>query len=153
MHQEQQLARVLCEGLRHDTGTLALRPGIRQRILTVLEHTSAPPTAGEIIAGLWKRYARPVVIAVFLLLIVAFLRIQYLSGTRVPETGILRSDGRDIRSAVSIEVSYCVPTYRFHQEGNFVVDTLSCVTMVANETLWTGAQEPVKTKQERKMPL
>jgi anti-sigma-K factor RskA len=133
--QEQQLTQFLSDRLCQDTKTLALRPDIRQRILTALEHQSAPPTNGESIAGLWNRFAWPLIIGVSLLLIVTLLLINYFSGARVHETETAQSNDRDIHSAVSIQVSYCVPTCEFRQEGDFVVDTLSCETIVADETL------------------
>jgi len=153
VHQEQQLARFLSERLRQDTETLALRPEIRHRILTTLEHKPVPPSNGESIIVLWNRFAWPLAMAASLLLIVASLLGNYFSGARVHETEVARSDGRDKHFAVSIQVSCCVPTYRFHQEGNLVVDTLSCETMVANETLWTGSQKPVQQTQEKRMTL
>ena len=151
VRQEQQLAQSLSERLRQDTEALALRPDVRERILAVLEHKSAPPMDGESVVGSWNRFAWPLAIAASLLLVVAFLRITRFPGAELHETEIARSDVREI--PVSIQVSYCVPTYKFRQEGNLVVDTLTCETMVANETLWTGGQEPVQRTQGRKMPL
>ena len=146
--QEQQLAQILSERLRPGTETLALHPQIRRRILTALQ--SIPATERDSVISFWSRFARPLGIAVSLLLIVTFLLIDFFSGARVRET--VRSDGRDIQSAVSIEVSYLVPTYKFSKEGNLVVDTLSYETVVASGTLWTGGQERVQEKSERKMP-
>ncbi len=140
--QEQQLAQILSERLRQGTETLALHPQIRRRIVTALE--SIPATDRESIACLWSRLARPLGIAVALLLIATFLLINFFSGARVHETA--RPDSGDIHSAVSIEVSYLVPTYKFSKEGNLVVDTLSYETVVASGTLWTGGPERVQEK-------
>ena len=140
--QEQQLAQILSKRLRLGTGTITLRPQIRRRILTALK--SIPATNRESDVCLWNRFARPLAIAVSLLLIVTFLLINFFSGARVHET--VRSDGRDIQSAVSIEVSYLLPTYKFSKEGNLVVDTLSYETVVASGTLWTAGQERVREK-------
>jgi anti-sigma factor RsiW len=137
--QEQQLAQILSERLRQGTETLTLHPQIRRRILTALE--SIPTTGGENVVCLWSRFARPLGIAVALLLIATFVLINFFSGPRVHETA--RSD---IHSAVSIEVSYLVPTYKFSKEGDLVVDTLSYETVVASGTLWTGGQERVQQK-------
>jgi len=142
--QEQQLAQILSERLRQGTGNLTLRPQIRRRILTALE--SSPAADGESVVCLWKRFARPLGIAVSLLLIATFVLINFFSGARVHETGTARSVGRDIHSAVSIEVSYRVPTYKFRKEGNLVVDTLSYETIVTSGTLWTGGPERVQEK-------
>ena len=141
------MAQFLSNRLRQGTEPLTLHPQIQQRILAALE--SIPATNGGSVVCLWDRFARPLGIAVSLLLIVTFLLIDFFSGARVRET--VRSDGRDIQSAVSIEVSYLVPTYKFSKEGNLVVDTLSYETVVASGTLWTGGQERVQEKSERKM--
>ena len=140
--QEQQLAQFLSNRLRQGTEPLTLHPQIQQRILAALE--SIPATNGGSVVCLWDRFARPLGIAVSLVLIVTFLLIDFFSGARVRET--VRSDGRDIQSAVSIEVSYLVPTYKFSKEGNLVVDTLSYETVVASGTLWTGGPERVRQK-------
>jgi len=140
--QEQQLAQILSERLRQGTETLALHPQIRRRIVTALE--SSPAADGQSVVCLWNRFARPLGIAVALLLIATFLLINFFSGARVHETA--RPDSGDIHSAVSIEVSYLVPTYKFSKEGNLVVDTLSYETVVASGTLWTGGPERVRQK-------
>jgi len=140
--QEQQLAQILSKRLRLGTETLALHPQIRRRILKALE--SIPATDGDSVISFWSRFARPLGIAVSSLLVVTFLLVNFFSGARVHET--VRSDGRDIQSAVSIEVSYLVPTYKFSKEGNLVVDTLSYETVVASGTLWTGGPERVRQK-------
>ncbi|MGD1017727.1 MAG: hypothetical protein ABSA12_00260 [Verrucomicrobiia bacterium] len=153
MRQEQQLAQSLSERLRQGTKTLALRPDVRRRILTVLEHKSVPLMDREPLVGLWNRFAWPLAGAVCLLLVVGFLLVNHFPGVRTHRTEIARSDGRDISSAISIQISYCAPIYKFRREGNLVVDTLSCETVVANETLWTGGQTPVQPTQEKRIPL
>ena len=137
--QEQQLAQFLSERLRQGTGTITLRPQIRRRILTALK--SIPATNRESDVCLWNRFARPLAIAVSLLLIVTFLLINFFSGAKVHQTKTVRPD---IHSAVSIEVSYRVPMYKFRMEGNLVVDTLSYETIVARGTLRTGGPERVQ---------
>jgi hypothetical protein len=87
------------------------------------------------------------------MLIATFVLINYFSSARVHETEAVRSIGPDIHSAVSIQVSYCVPTCEFRQEGDLIVDTLSCETIVASGTLGTGGQNPVRQKPEKDMPL
>ena len=139
--EEQQLAQILSERLRQGTETLALHTQILRRILTALE--SSPAADGESVVCFWNRFARPVGIGVSLLLIATFLLINFFSGTKDPETKIVRSD---IHSAVSIEVSYRVPTYKFRKEGNLVVDTLSYETIVASGTLWAGSPERAQEK-------
>ena len=137
--QEQQLAQILSERLRQGTGNLTLRPQIRRRILTALE--SSPAADGESVVCLWNRFARPLGLAVSLLLIATFVLINFFSGAKVRETA--RSD---IHSPVFIEFSYRVPIYKFRKEGNLVVDTLSYETVVASGTLWTGSPERAQEK-------
>ncbi len=140
--QEQRLTQILSERLRQGTETVTLHPANRQRILTAC--ASIPAADVDSVARLWNRFARPVGIAVSLLLIAAFLVISFFSSARVNETKEVRSDRRDIHSAASIEVSYRVPIYKFRKEGNLVVDTLSYETIVASGTLWTGNQGRVQ---------
>jgi len=140
--QEQQLAQFLSNRLRQGTDTHMLHPQIRRRLLTAIKSIPAPD--GESVVCLLNRFGRPLGVAVSLLLIVTFLRINFFSGARVHETA--RSDGRDTHSAVSIEVSYRVPIYKFRKEDNLVVDTLSYETIVTSGTLWTGGPERVQEK-------
>jgi anti-sigma factor RsiW len=138
--QEQHFAVNLPERLRQGTASLALHPQIRQRIVTALESDSAADA--ESVVRLWNRFARPLGVAVSLLLIASCVLVNFFSGAKVHKT--TPSVGREIRSAVSIEVSYRVPKYKFRQEGDLVVDTLSYETIVASGTLWTGGPERAK---------
>ncbi len=142
VREEQQLAQFLSERLRQGTETLALGPEVQRRILTALEHQSTPLADEESVVGAWSTLVWPLAIAASLLLIATFLLINYSSGARIHETEMARSSDRD--STVSIQVSYRVPTYKFHQEGNLVVDTLSDETIVASGTLWPGHPEPAQ---------
>jgi hypothetical protein len=153
LRQEQQLTQFLSERLRQDAETLSLHPEGRQRILTALQHKSAPPMDRQSIIHPWNRLAWPLAVAASLLLIATLLLIKHFSSARAPETKTLQSNGPDIHSAVSIEISCCVPTYEFRREGDLVVDTLSCETIVASGTLGTGGQKPVPQKTERYVPL
>jgi anti-sigma-K factor RskA len=151
VRKEQQLAQFLSDRLHHDTETLALRSSDRLRILAAVENKSTSPANEMPILGLWNRLVWPLVMAVALLLIVAFLRINYFSSAH--KTTTAQSSDRDTHSAVSIQFSYCEPTYKFHQEGDFVVDTLSCETIVASETLQTGDHKSLHQKSEKEMSL
>jgi anti-sigma factor RsiW len=155
--QEQQRAQFLFDRLRQDTETLALRPEVRRRILTSPKCKSVPRASLESIIGLWNRFARSATIAVSLLLFAAFLLISHLSGTRIRETihetETAPGDDRNLQPAISIQISYRVPTFKFRREGNLVVDTLSYETVVASGTLRPGGQEPVPQEQATKTPL
>jgi len=111
--QEQQRARFLFNRLQQDTKTLVLGPEIRRRIL------SAPQRQPGI---LWNRFAWPMGVAASLLLIVAILPVKHSPGAP---------------PVVSIEVSYRVPTCKFRQQGNLVLDSSSFETVVVSDTLWS----------------
>ena len=153
LHQQQQFALVLSDRLRQDAEALSLRPEVRQRILSALERESAPTTNRQSIVYPWIRFVRPLAVAASLLLIATLLLVNHFSRARIPETKTVRSNGPDIHSAVSIQISCCVPTYEFRREGDFVVDTLSCETIVASGTLGIDAQDPARQKPERYMSL
>jgi hypothetical protein len=57
------------------------------------------------------------------------------------------------QTAVSVQMSYRLPTQQFHQEGNLVVDALIDETVVANGTFKSGGKESVSSKLEIKTPL
>ncbi len=139
VRQEQQRAQFLSSRFRQNTETLALRPEIRRRILAIPSQEHAPRP----IVALWNRFTWPLGIAAAVLLVAAILRLNYFSRARVNDP--------DTPSVVSIEVSYRVPTCKFHKEGNLILDTLSYKTVVVSETLWST--KSIREKQEKKMPL
>ena len=139
---EQQVAQFLSDRLRRDAQSLALRPGVRRRILQALQRKPAPPAFGESILAFWNRFAWPLGLAVSLLLILVVLRFHPFSVVQATQSA--RSNRRDNPSALSIQVSYRVPVRKFRREGNWIVDTLSYQTVVASQTLWTGGQASVR---------
>lgn len=147
---EQRLAQTVSHGLRSGAKRLTLRPEIRSQILAAAEVESRPPVR-ESVAELWKRLFRLAVIPVSLVLIAGCLLVRYLPSaeTRRTETAGAAQNGRSI---VSIQISYRVPTYKFHQEGAQVVDSLSDETVVASGTFQLG-QGPVAPNPERKTSL
>jgi anti-sigma factor RsiW len=159
VQQEQQFAQNLSARLRQDAETLTLRPEVRQAILRAARRQPAPLGMLEFLAGLWNRFARPMAIAVPLLLVVMVLVIWHFSGTRIHEMPTARADGRHPPSAlstppaVSIQISCRRPAYQFRREGNWVVDTLSCQTVVASGTVQPGGQPPIPKQTATKMPL
>jgi anti-sigma factor RsiW len=142
---EQQCAQFLLNRLRQDTETLALCPEIRRRILMSSKSEPAAPPAQRFIIGFWNRLALPLGMAASLLVIAAILLINHFPGARV--------DDSEASSAVSVQLSYRVPTFKFRREGNLVVDTLSYETVVASGTLRPGGQESVPQTQSTKSPL
>jgi hypothetical protein len=142
--QEEQLAQILSTRLGQAADAHTLHPQARQRILTTFEFI--PVRHGESIVCLWNRFAKPLGIAVSFLLIVTFLLIDFFSGTKVHETKTARGAGSTVPSAVSIDLSYRVPTYKFRKEGNLVVDTLSYETVAASGTLWISGPTRVQER-------
>jgi anti-sigma factor RsiW len=135
LRKEQQIAQFLLDRFQQDTKNLALRPEIRHRILA----TPSP----RLINGLWHRAAWPLGIAASLLLVAKILLVHHFSDARTADS--------NAPVAVSIDVSYQVPTHKFHKDGNLILDTVSDQTVAISETLWTT--KPLREKQEKKMPL
>ncbi len=146
VQQEQQLVQFFSDRLQQASETLALRPQIRQRILANLDRNPNGPANNEFMLLSWIRFARPLAVAASVLLIVALLLVSRFS--RKQPQQVFSSDRHAVPTTVSIQLSYCVPTYVFRQEGNLVVDTLACETVVASEMLLTSDQ-----KSEKRMLL
>lgn len=135
---ELDLARFLSGGLRQSTEHLALHPEIRRRILTVPARRSAPPALVESIAALWSRFAGQTVVALSVLLIVAFGLIRHFPRARGQDAEAARTSALNPETAVSVQVSYQVPSCNFRREGNLVMDTLSYNTVVAGGIIHPG---------------
>jgi len=156
VRKEQQFAHFLSGQLRQDTETLTLRPEIRRKILAITQGAAAPPTVAESVFGLWNRFVlnrfiRLAAIPASLLLVTAFLLISHLTGAKSHETETARAKDRNLHAAVSIQISYRLPTCTFRREGNLVVDSMSDEIVVASGTLRPDGQEP--QKHEIKTPL
>jgi len=145
VRKEQKFAQLLAGSLRRGTETLKLSPEIRQNILMAALRKPAPPTLGETIIGLWRRFAWQAAGAVCVL-VVAGLLISHFSRPRISEMGTVRSNDHSRHAAlaqrpvVSIQIAYRVPALKFRREGNLVVDTLAYETVVASGTLCPGGQ-------------
>jgi anti-sigma factor RsiW len=142
VRQEEQLAQILSARLRLAADAHTLHPQVRRRILTTFD--VIPVTNRESIACLWNRFAKPLGIAVPLLVILTFLLSNFFSGTKVHEEKTARGAGSAVHSAVSVELSYRVPNCRFRKEGNLVVDTLSYETVAASGTLWISGPKLIR---------
>jgi hypothetical protein len=107
----------------------------------------------ESIAGLWNRFHRLAAIPACLLVMAAWLLIRHSSGTRIYHTETIASLDRNPHPAVSIQISYQMPTTTFHREDNHVIDSLSDETIVVSGIIQPGGQGPVPQKPERKTSL
>jgi anti-sigma factor RsiW len=128
---QKQLARSLSERLQQETANLEPRSQLERRVLAALRKQPTTTARPHMLFAWWVRLvgaaAATVVIAVFL---ITSLR-RPLSAPRIAQiaTG---------ESQVSIQVSGCAPVYTFRQEGNLVLDCLSCRPYLLDQVLWPG---------------
>jgi anti-sigma factor RsiW len=158
LQKEEQLARVLAVRLRQSSEALALAPEIRRNILAAARDTSTTPTAAESITNLWRYWLRLAAIpAVSLLVIAAFLFAPRFSGKhaiqKVQKPAPLPVVSYSPRPAVSVQISYRVPAYKFDQEGNGVIDSLSYETVAATGTFQPGGHVSFPENEDLKTPL
>ena len=152
LRRQQQAAHALSERFHRDTAAMALGPEAPQRILAALAKHSAGQAERHLLAGFWPRLAW--LAAVTACLVAAWLMTGLPFGPRGERAGATRSSGHETGAAVSIDISYCAPTYVFRREGNFVIDALICQPRVAAQTLWLSRnQNPAPKTRERKTPL
>lgn len=148
VRREQETARALSARFRLGTESLALRPEIRQRILVSSRRQPAPAGLFDSLIALWNRFAVSTAIAAFLLLAIGTLTVMDAFRERTHDGKIARTGESSVASAVSIQVSSRVPAYRFHREGNLVVDTLSYETVIASETVQPGNHETFPSNEK-----
>jgi anti-sigma factor RsiW len=159
LQKEQQLARILAAGLRQNSETLKLNPEIRHHVLAAARHNPASIKVSESATCSWGYWFRLAAIPLCLLLVAAFLLATHFSRTRghevipMPHASAATPPANNLQSAVSVQISYHLPTQRFHQEGNLVVDTLIDETVVASGIFKPGGKESVSPKLEIKTPL
>jgi anti-sigma factor RsiW len=144
VHQEQRFAQVLSDSLRQETEVLKLRPEILQNLLVAARRKPAPPTLAESIMGLWNRFPWQAAISMSVLLAVSCLVIVHFSRPRTSTTEMARSDEASPYPVVSIQIASRVPTWKFHKEGNQVIDALSYETVIASGTIAQGGPMTVR---------
>jgi len=132
VQQEQRRAQFLSAQFRQNTETLALRPEIRRCILASPDSV----TRHNPFIGLWNRFAWPLGIAASLMLFAMILLFNHSHSVRAEDS--------DASFAVSVQVSYHVPTSKFRKEGNLVLASMSDETVNVSETLWTT--KPIRKK-------
>jgi anti-sigma-K factor RskA len=157
MQKEQQLARILAARLRQSSETLKLNPGIRHHVLAAARRNPASIKVSESLTCSWGYWLRLAAIPLCLLLIAALLLAIHFSHKSRPEITIKLPmppvASHPAQSPVSIQISYQIPTYKFQQEGNLVLDTLSYETVQANATFRSTDHQNLPQKLEMKMPL
>jgi anti-sigma factor RsiW len=135
LQQEQAAAQMLVRKFRHGVQHLTLPPDFQRCLLTALQHEVANPVIpiAETRKSSWQDLLWPVAIAACVLL-TSFQSVRLFSGA--PLTG--RAQVEPVTAPVaeiSVQYSFRLPTWKFRQEGNLVVDTLSYETVVASGTL------------------
>jgi anti-sigma factor RsiW len=121
---------------------------IRDRILAASRRQPEPIGFAESLLALWRRFAVPAAISAFLLLALGALMVTNIFRGQTQGGNTIGVGEHGVPSAVAIQVSSRVPTYRFHREGNSVVDTLSYETVVASETVRRGNQETFPSNEK-----
>jgi anti-sigma-K factor RskA len=161
VEKEKRLARTLSNRLQRSSESLSLRPEIRRNILASVQERAALPTMAESFTGLWKYWLRLAAIPAALVVIAAALLAVHFSGTRgheisvpiMPRVSVTAPPiGGNPPAAVSVQMSYHLPTQQFHQEGNLVVDSLVDETVIASGTFQPGKQSTSPNLQ-MKTPL
>jgi anti-sigma factor RsiW len=158
LQKEQQLARVLAARLRQSSEALTLAPEIRRNILAAARDKSAIPTAAESITNLWRYWLRLAAIpAVSLLVIATFFLEPHFFGKhtiqKAQKPAALPVASYSPRPAVSIQISYRVPAYKFDQDRNGVIDSLSYETVAATGTFQPGGHVSFPENEDIKTPL
>jgi len=150
LSREQRFAQVLSGSLRQETEMLTLRPEIRQSILMAARRKPAPSTIMESILGLWNRFAWQAAISMSVLLVVSCLLIIHFSRPGASTTETARLDESNPHAdmsaypAVSIQIESRVPAWKFHTEGDHVIDALSDETIIASGTISPGSPQTVQ---------
>lgn len=162
VEKEKRLARALSSRLQRSSESLALRPEIRRKILTAAREKAASPTMAKSIIRVWNHWLGLAAVPVSLLVVAALLLVLHAYSTRRPplSTTITPHDTIPIsvsvqnpQPAVSVKLSYHLPTQQFHQEGNLVVDALVDETVVASGTYHSSGKESVYPQLAMKTPL
>jgi anti-sigma factor RsiW len=131
--QQQEVARSLSDGFRQATESLQLPPGAGRRVLAALANERAVPVQPQGSVLFWQRLAWPLAMAA----VVSLLLAGWFCFMRAPGPGKAGPQLPLARGGVAVQLSYVVPVYTFRQEGEFVIDALTCQTNVVNERLQT----------------
>jgi anti-sigma factor RsiW len=145
---EQQFAEHLKDSIRRETASLTLRPEVWQAILLAARRKPVAPTLGESIVGLWKRFAWQAAISACMVLGVGGLLIIHFAHPATNKLETARSNERSPHAvvseypSVSIQIASRLPAWKFRQDGDLVMDTLSYETVIASGTLVPGGHNP-----------
>lgn len=121
----QKSAQCLSNHFRQDTGSLTLSARARRRIMAAAEGEMAAPAAFALLLNVLRPLAW-LGAGVAVLLVAAALAF----GPWTRHKGAAQSF-----AAISLQISYCDPTYTFSTDGNFVIDSLTCEPRIVEELL------------------
>ena len=129
--QERRRAQLLSHQFRAATDSLQLSPEVGHRLLAALDDERRTLGKQQCSVPFWRRFALPVAVAASGLLLAA----GFFFFVRSPGPGLVHSQPRIAKKAVSVHFSYLVPVYTFRHEGAFVIDALTYQTNVVDEKL------------------
>jgi hypothetical protein len=162
VEKEKQFTRVLSKRLRQGSDALTLRPEIRRNILAASRREASPALA-ETVASWWQQWIRWAIPAAALAIAVMVVMVIHFSGLRSRQTiqapimpslaTVKPSPDQNQPPAVSIQISYRLPTHEFLKDGNLVIDTLSSETVVADGNFQPGDRHTVSQTLDIKTPL
>ena len=142
LQQEQQMAQALAREFQHLTAELTLPADFSERLLAT-RHPSAPEKTvllRDAVHALWLRLLWPVTMTACVILVCLRAGHLYPGGPRPVQPSA--------DPAVMVDLSSRLPTWKFHQEGNRVVDTLSYETVVASGPRPPARPETLRQKTE-----
>ena len=132
IQRQQQFARSVSSGFRQSTEALTLRADVHQRLMEALREDR--PAGGNGALTWWRRLFWPATVSAAIVLAAA-LMIGVPFGSRVPVAQTAQLARHEVETSLSIRLSYCTPIYTFHQEGDLVIDSVTCDPRYVNETL------------------
>jgi anti-sigma factor RsiW len=134
VQQQQQFARSISTGLRQSIEALTLRPDAHRRLMDALREDRPVPAGGDGALSWWRSLVWPATVSAAIVLAAA-LMIGVPFGSRVPVAQTAQLARHDAETSLSIRLSYCAPIYSFHQEGDLVIDYVTCDPRYVDETL------------------
>jgi anti-sigma factor RsiW len=139
VREEQKFAQVMSTGLRQNAEALTLRPEIRSRIIAAARRKPTPPALLESILNWWTRFPVAASASAALFIGGVVLMTSHFIGAQRHSAETAQIHDHFLPPTVSIQLSSRVPTYKFHREGNAVIDVLADETVIASVTLYPPA--------------
>jgi anti-sigma factor RsiW len=122
------LAEEISERFERQTEGLALASAARARILEECERGSIV----EEFTGFWRRSSWRWGIAGLCVLALTLI------GIRAVKEDSVASKDTVIPTTIFVRIPQTIPTYTFHKEGRYVIDSMTYRTNLVQETLWAN---------------